>query len=69
MDKLIALIKELIAKCFYGELTIKFEHGKIVLIGDKTLIGLFIWERREDKGCRPDLKSILTCTARQGGES
>ena len=32
MDKLIALIKELIAKCFYGELTIKFEHGKIVLI-------------------------------------
>lgn len=32
MDKLIALIKELIAKYFYGELTIKFEHGKIVLI-------------------------------------
>jgi len=32
MDKLITLIKDLIAKCFYGELVIKFEHGKIVLI-------------------------------------
>lgn len=26
------LIKELISACFYGELVIKFEHGKIVLI-------------------------------------
>ena len=32
MDKLIAIIKDLIAKAFYGELTIKFEHGKIVLV-------------------------------------
>ena len=26
------LIKELKNACFYGELVIKFEHGKIVLI-------------------------------------
>ncbi len=32
MDKLIAIIKDLIAKAVYGELTIKFERGKIVLI-------------------------------------
>lgn len=32
MDKLIIIIKTLIRDCFYGELLIKFEHGKIVLI-------------------------------------
>lgn len=32
MDKLIALVKDLIAKAFYGEVLIKFEHGKIVLV-------------------------------------
>lgn len=32
MDKIVSLIKDLIAKAFYGELTIKFEHGKIVLV-------------------------------------
>ena len=32
MDKLINLIKTLINSCFYGELLIKFEHGKVVLI-------------------------------------
>lgn len=32
MDELITLIKSLIAKKFYGEVLIKFECGKIILV-------------------------------------
>lgn len=32
MKKLIEIIKELIERKFYGELTIKFEAGRIVLV-------------------------------------
>ena len=32
MEKLIAIIKDLINKAFYGELVVKFEAGKVVLV-------------------------------------
>jgi hypothetical protein len=32
MDKLITIIRELIEKRFYGELLIKMEAGKIVIV-------------------------------------
>ena len=32
MDKLLKLIKTLISENFYGKLTIRFEHGTIVLL-------------------------------------
>ena len=32
LDQLILLIKDLIHKHYYGEITIKFEAGKIVLV-------------------------------------
>ena len=30
MTKLIEIIKGLTSQCFYGKLTIRFEHGKVV---------------------------------------
>ena len=32
MEKLIKLIKTLISEHFYGKLTIRFEHGRVVLM-------------------------------------
>lgn len=40
IDKLINLIKELIAKKFYGSLLIKFESGKIVYLRKEETIKL-----------------------------
>lgn len=35
MDKLISLLKSLVVKGFYGQVVVKFEAGKVVMI-EKT---------------------------------
>jgi hypothetical protein len=38
MDKLISLIKDLVSHKFWGELVVKFEGGKVVLIEKREKI-------------------------------